>query len=81
MESHSDYSHPLTLVRGYRPRLTADKRLQCYAPSPKFASQTSFIRKPFSKMRGAFCITPAPTGRYLKFQAIFFIQLIKFGEI
>ena len=25
-------------------RITADKRLQCYAPSPKLPSATSFIR-------------------------------------
>ena len=26
-------------------RLTADKRLRCYAPTPKSPSATSFIRK------------------------------------
>jgi hypothetical protein len=31
--------------------ITADKRLRCYAPSPKFAyRRTSFIRKTISEM-------------------------------
>ena len=43
MESHSDYSHSLTLVRGCRPLLTADKRE--IKDCPKLPSATSFIRK------------------------------------
>jgi len=31
-------------------RLTADKRLRCFTPSPKLPSATSFIRKPIAKM-------------------------------
>jgi len=31
-------------------RITADKRLRCYAPSPKLPSPTSFIRKTLYEM-------------------------------
>jgi hypothetical protein len=31
-------------------RITADKRLRCFAPSPKLPSATSFIRKPLSEI-------------------------------
>jgi len=47
MESHSDYSHLLTLVRGYCPRLTADKKE--IKDFPKSPSATSFIRKTLGK--------------------------------
>jgi len=30
--------------------ITADKRLRCFAPSPKLPSVTSFIRKTIAKM-------------------------------
>jgi len=32
--------------------ITADKRLRCYAPSPKLPSATSFIRKTLSAIAG-----------------------------
>jgi len=30
--------------------IKADKRLRCYAPSPKLPSATSFIRKPLAEI-------------------------------
>jgi len=40
-------ANTLTIVRW---RITADKKLRCYAPSPKLPSATSFIRKTLSEM-------------------------------
>jgi hypothetical protein len=34
-----------------RLRITADKRLRCFAPSPKLPSATSFIRSTLYEMR------------------------------
>ena len=31
-------------------RLTADKKLRCFAPSPKLPSATSFIRQPLDEI-------------------------------
>ncbi len=40
----------IELINNRKLRTTADKRLRCYAPSPKMPSATSFIRETLSEI-------------------------------